>query len=185
MVQAAQLTLKDFLALPEGDMAHEFIDGKAVPKLAPKRFHSKTQKALLRLIDDWAIERGEVGLEWSVILKRKGRDWCPVPDLLFVASDRLPLNYAEDGPCPVPPNVTIEIISQDQTFGAMTEKAFDYLMAGVLSVWIVDPRATTVTVFQPSAVPITYRGNTAINEPQLPELEISAQMIFDRAGLLR
>ena len=25
-----------FLALPDGDVAHELIDGKAVPKLAPK-----------------------------------------------------------------------------------------------------------------------------------------------------
>ena len=66
----------------------------------------------------------------------------------------------------------------------MTEKAFDYLIAGAFSVWVVDSRAKTVTVFQPKAVPITYRGNTAINEPQLPELKISAQMIFDRAGLL-
>lgn len=184
MVQAAQLTLKDFLAMPEGDVAHEFIDGKVVPKLAPKRFHSKTQKAILRLLDDWAIGLGEVGLEWSVTLERQGRDWCPVPDLLFVSSERLPPDYEEDGPCTVPPNVAIEIISPDQTFGAMAEKAFDYLMAGALSVWIVDPRAKTVTVFQPNAVPITYRGKVAINEPQLPDLKISAQMIFDRAGLL-
>ena len=183
MVQSAQLTLKDFLAMPEGDVAHELVDGRVIPKSAPKRFHSKTQKAILRLLDDWAIDRGEVGLEWSTTLKRKGRDWCPVPDLLFVSSDRLPLSYAEDSPCPVPPNIAIEIISPDQTFGAMAEKAFDYLMAGTLSVWIVDPRAKTVTVFQPNAVPITYRGNTAINDPQLPELKISAQVIFDRAGL--
>ena len=184
MVQAPQLTLKDFLALPDGDVAHELVDGKAVPKLAPKRFHSKTQKAILRLLDDWAVDQGEVGLEWSVTLKRKGRDWCPVPDILFVASDRLPADYNEDGPCPVPPNVAIEIISPDQTFGAMAEKAFDYLVVGTLSVWIVDPRAKTVTVFHPEAVPVTYRGNTIIDEPQLPELNTSAQIIFDRAGLL-
>ena len=184
MVQAPQLTLKEFLALPDGDVAHELIDGKAVPKLAPKRFHSKTQKAILRLLDNWAIGHGEVGLEWSVILKRKGRDWCPVPDLLFVASERLPPEYDDDGPCLVPPNVAIEIISPDQTFGAMAEKAFDYFVAGTLSVWLVDPRAKTVTVFQPKAVPITYRGNTLIDEPQLPEFNISVQMIFDRAGLL-
>ena len=49
--------------MPEGDVAHELVDGRVVPKLAPKRFHSKTQKAILRLLDDWAIDRGEVGLE--------------------------------------------------------------------------------------------------------------------------
>lgn len=184
MVQATQLTLKDFLSLPEGDVAYELIDGKAVPKLAPQRFHSKTQKAILRLLDDWSVGHGEVSLEWSVTLKRKDRDWCPVPDLLFITTERLPLSWDDDGPCPVPPNVAIEIISPDQTFGAMAEKAFDYLVAGVLSVWIVDPRAKTVTVFIPKSVPITYRDNTPIKDTQLPELAISAQQIFDRAGLL-
>ncbi|MEM9979111.1 MAG: hypothetical protein AAF808_15905, partial [Cyanobacteria bacterium P01_D01_bin.2] len=51
--------------------------------------------------------------------------------------------------------------------------------SATVNVWIVDPRAKTVTVFQTNAVPITYRGNTAINDPQLPELKISAQVIFD------
>ena len=55
--------------------------------------------------------------------------------------------------------------------------------SATVNVWIVDPRAKTVTIFQPKAVPITYRGNTAISEPQLPELEISAQIIFEQAGL--
>ena len=184
MVQASLLTLKDFLALPEGDIACELIDGKAIPKLAPKRFHSKTQKAILRLLDDWCMARGEVDLEWAVTLRRHGRDWCPVPDLLFVASEKLPTDWDEDGPCPVPPNLAVEIISPDQTFGAMAEKAVDYLNAGVASVWIIDPRAKTITVFIPNSVPTTHRGNTVINDSQLPDFSISAQKLFDLAGLL-
>lgn len=57
-------------------------------------------------------------------------------------------------------------------------------MARVLSVWIVDPRAKTVTISPPGSTH-TYRDNTGIHEPQLTDFNISsAQIIFDRAGLL-
>jgi len=127
MVQAPQnrLTLDAFLALPEGDVACELINGVAVPKMAPQRFHSRTQKALLLILEQWGRQRGEVGIEWSVTLKRQGRDWVPVPDLLFVSQERLPKDFTEDGPCPIPPELAVEIISPDQTFGGMTEKALD------------------------------------------------------------
>jgi Uma2 family endonuclease len=56
------LSLEAFLALPEGETACELVDGATVPKVSPKRFHSKTQKTLLRILDDWCGAGGEVGL---------------------------------------------------------------------------------------------------------------------------
>ncbi|MEK0189711.1 Uma2 family endonuclease, partial [Microcoleus anatoxicus PTRS2] len=40
-----KLTLEDFLALPDGDVYYEFVDGQAVPKVSPKIFHSSLQGA--------------------------------------------------------------------------------------------------------------------------------------------
>jgi hypothetical protein len=34
----SQLTLEEFLALPDDDVACELIDGQAVPKMSPKFF---------------------------------------------------------------------------------------------------------------------------------------------------
>ena len=184
MVQTRQkkLTLEEFLASPQSNESYELVDGEAVPKVSPKRFHSKTQRALLRLLEDWGEERGEIGVEWSVTLQRQGKDWAPIPDLLFVVQERLPDNLGDD-PCPVPPDLAIEIISPDQTFGEMVEKAADYLAAGVFRVWIVDPRAQSITVFVPDAVPVTYRSDRVLAHPALPGLELTAQQVFERAGL--
>ncbi|MCC3415551.1 hypothetical protein [Microcoleus sp. PH2017_02_FOX_O_A] len=33
-----KLTLEEFLALPDGDVYYEFVDGEAVPKVSPKKF---------------------------------------------------------------------------------------------------------------------------------------------------
>jgi Uma2 family endonuclease len=184
-LSSQKLTLEDFLALPEGETVYELMDGVAIPKVSPKRFHSRTQKALLRILDDWCGDRGEVGIEWAVALQRNGNDWVPVPDLLYVSYDLCPRDWNEDAPCPIPPDLVIEIISPGQSFGAMTEKATDYLATGVLRVWILDPKIQSVTVFAPDFLPKTYRGTTVISDPLLPELILSPQQIFQASGLIR
>lgn len=184
MVQATRkLTLEEFLALPEGDVTYELVSGKAVPKVSPKRFHASVQKALLILMDAWSQSRGHLYPEWAVILKRNNEDWVPVPDLTYVSYDRLPPDWMLDEACPVAPELAMEIISPGQTFGEMTEKATDYLAAGVSRVWIVDSQARSITAFLPESLPRTYRDNIPIADPLLPELELTAQQVFQQAGL--
>ena len=60
-------------------------------------------------------------MEWSVMLQQRDKDWVPIPDLLFVSQERLPENLGDE-PCPVPPDLAIEIISPGQTFDEMAEK---------------------------------------------------------------
>jgi Uma2 family endonuclease len=182
---ARKLTLQEFFALPEGEPYNELIDGEAVPKVSPKRFHSRSTGSLFTLLTLWGQDKGEVGIEWAVTLKRHGRDWVPLPDLLYISSERLTLDKFEDGPCPVPPELAIEIISPDQTFGEMAEKATDYLNAGVLRVWVVDPKAKSITVFAPNAAPVTYRGDHLLADPLFPGLELTARQVFQQAGLER
>ncbi|MDB9314482.1 Uma2 family endonuclease [Spirulina sp. CS-785/01] len=184
MVQTTSplITLDEFLASPDGHDRYELIEGKRVAKMSPQRFHSKTQRALLHFLEDWGDSRGEVGIEWSVILTRRGQDWVPIPDLLFVSQDRLP-EHLGDEPCPVPPDLAIEIISPGQSFGGMAEKATDYLTAGVLRVWVVDPQVQSITVFTPDSMPRTYRGDRILTDPAFPDLSLTAQALFVQAGL--
>lgn len=180
------ISLAQFLTLPMGgaiaDRA-ELIEGKIIPKMAPQRFHSKTQRAILRILEDWGEDRGEIGVEWSVVLQRQGEDWVPIPDALYVGSDRLPPRPLEDEPCPVPPDLVVEIISPGQRFGDMAAKAMDYLISGVLRVWVIDPRAQTITVFHPDAMAITYRGDTPLTDPLFPGLTLTPTQLFQKAGL--
>lgn len=182
MVQTTRkLSLEEFLALPEGDVTYELVEGQVVPKMSPKRFHAGIQKALLILIDIWSQKRGHLYPEWAVILKRNHQDWVPVPDLTYVSYDRLPADWLLDESCPVAPELVIEIISPGQTFGELSEKATDYLEAGVLRVWIVDSKARSITIFYPDAPPRTYKKSSAIADSVLAGLE-SPQQIFQQAG---
>ncbi|PZD74819.1 hypothetical protein C1752_01097 [Acaryochloris thomasi RCC1774] len=177
------MTVQDFLAMPESNDRYELIEGEIIPKVSPKRFHAGVQKSLIKLVDDWASERGHFYPEWAVVLKRRDRDWVPVPDLTYVSFERLAADWLEDAPCPVPADWVIEIISPDQTFGGMAAKASDYLTAGILRVWVLDSQAQTITVFAPDSAPLTYQGDNMIADSLLPGLELQVNKVFERAGL--
>lgn len=178
-----QLTLEEFLALPEGDVNYEFVDGQAVPKVSPKYFHSTLQAALLLLIRTWCKDKGRVGSEWAILLKRQGKDWAPVPDLTYISYERLPKSWKRNEACPALPDLVIEIISPDQTMKEFEDKAKDYFVAGVSRVWVVDPEGISIRVFFPDGFSQVYRDTTSIVDALLPGLELTTRQVFEEAEL--
>ena len=179
----SKLSLQEFLELPESDDRYELVEGKLKPKMSPKFKHSKSQLRLLMVLNQWCeqSESGQILPEWGVVLRRGGEDWVPVPDLTYISYERLPVEWEEDEPCPLPPELVIEIISPGQTFGELTQKATDYLLAGVDLVWVVDNKAQSVTVFRRDALPQTVTLNQTISDPLLPGLEIPVFRLFGKA----
>ncbi|ODH01347.1 hypothetical protein A4S05_29210 [Nostoc sp. KVJ20] len=180
-----QLTLQEFLNLPpeEGDITYELVDGQAIPKMSPKFFHAKLTRVLLNLIEQSCEGKGEVCPEWAVALTRRGRDWMPIPDILYISYERLPANWDENEACPVPPDLVIEIISPGQTFGQMVAKAKDYLDAKVLRVWILDIKARSITVFYPDAAPQTYMGEELLTDSLFEGLQFTIEQVFQKAKI--
>jgi Uma2 family endonuclease len=177
---ANQLSLQEFLDLPESDERFELVDGELILKMAPKTPHSRVQKRLLRLIDDWCEQThlGEVNPEWTVVLKRHGVDWAPVPDLTYISWSRVSADWNGEGPCPGIPELVVEVISPGQTFGEMTQKATDYLLAGVDQIWIVDTKAQAVTVFERDRLPQTFWVDSIISTPLLPDFLLKVADLF-------
>lgn len=181
------LTLSEFLVLPHDDYTYELKEGEAIPKMSPKRFHSRLTLALSFLLEKWnqnQENKGEVGIEWGIILKRKDKVWCPVPDLLYISNERLKQVPFEDITCTIPPELVIEINSPEQSFSNLNEKAVDYLNAGVDRVWIIDSKVKKVTVFYPDSPPQTRSNNDSLEDKLFPNLTLTPQEIFSKAGLL-
>lgn len=180
-----ELTLQEFINLSpgEGDITYELVDGQAIPKMSPKKFHSKLTRVLLNLIEQCCEGQGEVCPELAVALTRRGLDWMPIPDILYISNGRLPLDWDQEGACSVPPDLVIEIISPGQTFGQMTAKAKDYLDAKVLRVWVVDSQARSITVFYPDAAPQTYMGEELLKDSLFEGLEFTVEQVFQRAKI--
>jgi Uma2 family endonuclease len=175
-------TLAEFLASPESDQNYEFIDGQVVKKMSPKRFHASLQGVVYRYLDDLFQGKGFVYPEWGIILTRNDQDWCPVPDLTYISMERLPTDVGNEM-CPVPPELVIEIMSEGQTFKEFVAKASDYLKAGILRVWVIDPMRKTLTVFYPDRAPETYRGDRLLTDEIFPDLAVTVEQLFVKAGI--
>ena len=178
------LTLEEFWALPEGETTYELVDGKAIPKVSPKYFHSSLQGAFYTFIREVCKGKGRVKPEWAVTLERNGVPWVPTPDLTYVSYDRLPKNLKRNEACPVPCELAIEIISPGQTLKELETKASYYFAAGVLRVWVVDPEAISIRVLFPDGKVILYTDDMPIVDNLLPGLELTTRQIFEEAELI-
>jgi Uma2 family endonuclease len=179
-----KLTLDQFLSSPLANENYEYFDGELIQKMSPKLSHSRVTGQLFILLNDWNQEQGEVGIEWCVRLKRNGKDWCPIPDLLYISYAKLGEIELEDDACPIPPELVIEIISPDQSFSDLSEKAEAYLKAGVDRVWLVDTKARKITIFYPDSPPQTKQGEDSLADNLLPKLNLTPLQIFQKAKLI-
>ena len=70
------------------------------------------------------------------------------PDVAFISRERMPAEAFTGGPAgPAAPNLVVEVLSPGNTASEMTNKRREYFNAGVQIVWIVDPAAHSVAVY--------------------------------------
>jgi len=78
-------------------------------------------------------------------------DTVRAPDIAFVRAARG--SGPERGYFPGAPDLAVEVLSPDDRPGYVREKVAEWLEAGTLAVWVVDPRARTVAVHEPERAP--------------------------------
>ncbi len=99
-----------------------------------------------------------VGGEAGVITERDP-DSVRGPDAFVIARQRMPGGLAIPGFLELPPEVCVEILSPHDVWKEVIAKIDEYLQAGVLEIWVIDPEERQIHVYQPAAAPRTY-GNT-------------------------
>jgi Uma2 family endonuclease len=143
------LTLERFLRLPEAKPALEFIDGKVVQKVSPKRSHGTIQLSLGSTILSYAQAR-KLGRAYSEIRCIFG-GMALVPDLVFIRKGRIPKDargkLEED--VFLAPDLMIEVISPGQTVKSMLVRLNRSVAAGVRLGWLIQPRRARVFVVGP------------------------------------
>ena len=78
------------MVVPEGKPAFEWILGRPVQKVSPKRRHSLLQAEFVMRLRPWADGRGEIGTEWRFRLEPPGEDMRPfVPDVAYLSYERM------------------------------------------------------------------------------------------------
>ena len=141
-----KISEEEFLAWCDEDVKAEWVDGQVIMMSPANVQHVNLTSFLISLMRIWVEDRdlGAVfGLELMTRLSPRSRR---VPDLVFVAKDRLQnlrRNHLEG-----PPDLAIEVVSPDSLVRDWREKYLDYQSAGLREYWVIDPANQRVEAYR-------------------------------------
>ncbi len=143
-----QMTLEEFLALPEEKPALEYADGKVTQKVSPQGVHAAIQTLLAEQINVITRPR-KLALALAELRSTYGgRSY--VPDVAVYRWERIPRD--EDGKIAddfsTPPDIAIEIVSPEQRLTPLFRQCLWYVSHGVKVALLIDPEDESVLVFR-------------------------------------
>jgi Uma2 family endonuclease len=173
-----QITLEEFLALPDTKPASEYIDGEIIQKPMPQGQHSIIQKKLLLTIDPIITDAGIAEAFPELRCTFGGRSI--VPDVVVFEENNIA--YDENGDIEnvfrIPPDWTIEILSPDQSTTKVLKNINHCLAYGTQMGWLIDPADRSVFICMPD------RTFQIIDEPStilpVPEFAASIQLTVEQ-----
>jgi Uma2 family endonuclease len=106
-------------------------------------------------------------------------DTVRAPDVAFVRRERTrdPIpGYLEGAP-----DLAVEVLSPDDRPGYVRDKVAEWIEHGTGAVWVVEPRARTVTVHRPLGKPsVLSESDTLRGDGALKGFEVAVREIFAR-----
>ena len=101
-----------------------------------------------------------------------------IPDLSFISWERLP---GRESPREPIPDLAVEVLSEGNTKPEMARKVREYFDAGVILVWLIDPRKRTARVFSTTEKSILVRADQALDGGAvLPGFVLRLSDLLDR-----
>ena len=169
------------IVLPAMEPELEWICGRAIQKVSPKRKHAILQARISAVLDMWARRKGEVGTEWRFRLAPPGEERRPlVPDVAFISYERTAgLKGADLDAPPVAPDIAVEIFSPGDLRVHISEKRRVYLASGVSLVLHVDPKRERVDAYRPDGSRETISLGSPYTPPEFPGLSLPFGSFFE------
>ncbi|MGQ0570746.1 MAG: Uma2 family endonuclease [Armatimonadota bacterium] len=101
------------------------------------------------------------------------------PDVAFVSSSRLPEGGLPEGYLEGDPDLAVEVLSSSDNPVDIQQKVRDFLETGARLVWVIAPKARTVTVYRADGSARLLRDQEVLEgEEVLPGLTISLAEVF-------
>ncbi len=184
-VAQQRTTPEDLLTMPDGEH-HELVDGELVEK------NMGTESGwiggrLVKLLSIF-VDEGDLGWVFPAEASYQCFDNAPSrvrrPDVSFIRRGRLPGGRIPKGHTRIVPDLAVEVVSPNDHYSEVQEKAEEYLRAGVALVWIVDPDNRLVEVLRADGSVSRLREPAALEgEEVLPGFRCAVAEIFPPVAL--
>ncbi|HMJ90359.1 MAG TPA: Uma2 family endonuclease [Candidatus Acidoferrum sp.] len=174
------ITRADYEGMPLGPPYFQVIEGDLITSPSPKFFHQSVALNIARIIGNFLDDHpiGEVMIAPLDVFLSDINIFQP--DVLFVSNERLSL-IGEQG-IEGGPELVVEILSPSTAKYDKGSKKKIYSRTGVQELWLIDPDAKTIQVFDLAAdaeTPIaTHSAKSVFKSALLPGLKIDAKKIF-------
>lgn len=149
MLTAEQL--RDLPEVPGKQL--ELVNGEVVEVPGSGALQSLIATTLLRLLYRHVDEQdlGLVFPDGLGYVLRRGPDQVRIPDVSFVAWERVPEGEISEGFWEGAPTLAVEVVSPHDRADDIYERVQDYLAAGSRQVWVLWPRQRALSVYRPDA----------------------------------
>jgi len=148
----------------------ELVNGRIVPLPPTGADHGFVETRLAGRLLAYAEStgRGEVMSGEAGIYIRRNPDTVRAPDAAFISNERLAQRRSSSY-LDVAPELVVEVLSPEARRNEVAEKIEDYFEAGVVRVWIVDPKARRLHVYRsPTETEQFGEGQVLTDEEILP-----------------
>jgi Uma2 family endonuclease len=167
------LTAADLAALPSelpsGTVRYELHHGVLVTMPPPGDMNGAVEsnisyhlKGQGELREHGKARSGDVG-----IVLARNPDHVHGADAVFITNARLPIRRSPEGYLETIPELIVEVRSKNDTMAALERKAGDYLQAGAVVVWVVDPINRNVVEYRQGVGARTYGEDDTLSVPDL------------------
>jgi Uma2 family endonuclease len=166
--------------MPEGPPYFQVIEGDLIMSPSPNTFHQIIAGRVFHKLSSF-VERKPLGV---VLIAPLDVYLTEVniyqPDVIFVSNPRRAIigEHGIEGA----PDLVVEILSMGTARYDKGSKRKIYARTGVSELWLVDPQARSVQVYQldkdPQKPVATHGENAVLSSPLLPGLKIRLSEIF-------
>jgi Uma2 family endonuclease len=143
-------TADELLLMPKGRMRHELVRGE-LRTMTPAGFeHGRIALHVAQLLGAHVEETGigvAVGAETGFVLS-SDPDTVRAPDAAFISKERADKVGRTVKYWPGAPDFAAEVVSPNDTFREVQEKALEWLASGTIVVLVLDPDQHTATVYR-------------------------------------
>jgi Uma2 family endonuclease len=173
------VTAEELFAM--GDIGRcELIQGEVVHMAPAGAEHGDVAFELGRRIGNFVREHalGKVYAAETGFTIARNPDTTRAPDVAFVRKERVPARPRRgffDGP----PDLAVEVVSPSDTHSELAAKVSQWLTAGAVSVWVVDPPNQTIDVHHAGDRVERYRvADTLRDEVILQGFSVAVSEMF-------
>jgi Uma2 family endonuclease len=174
------ITAERFFEMSFPDVRTELVDGEILQISPPGYRHGRICVRLSRRLDEF-VERSNLGAVVSEVgfILRRDPDMVRGPDVAFLSAPRLAELPDPSKFWPGPPDLAVEVLSPEDRASEVSAKVGDYLDAGAVLVWVVDPESRTVSAYRGIQSVRVYRGDDELSaEDLLPGFRLKLADLF-------